>query len=191
MTEEKDKKIISKLPNILTGFRFLCIPIVIILLYFPGKLGSFLAAAFIGLAFITDILDGFFARKYGAVTVLGKFLDPLADKVLVSSVMIMLIPVERIPFLIVILIIIREMTVTGLRSVAVSEGIVIQASYLGKYKTIFQAVAILGLALHYEYLGVDFHSVGLIFLWAALVLTLWSGWDYFRQFYKVFSPHSH
>jgi len=188
MTDKEEKKTVSNLPNILTGFRFLCIPVVIILLYFQGRLGSFLAAAFIGLAFITDILDGYFARKYGAVTVLGKFLDPLADKVLVSATMITLIPMGRIPFLIVIFIIIREMAVTGLRSVAASEGIVIQASALGKYKTIFQATAILGLTLHYEYLDVDFHSIGLLFLWAAFILTMWSGWDYFRQFYKVFSP---
>lgn len=187
MKDNDGGKAVSNLPNILTGFRFLCIPVVLILLYFQGRLGSFLAAAFIGLAFITDILDGYYARKYGAVTVLGKFLDPLADKVLVSSTMIMLIYMGRIPFLIVILIIIREMAITGLRGVAVGEGIVIQASMLGKYKTIFQAAAILGLSLHYEYACVNFHSIGMLFLWVALILTLWSGWDYFRQFYRVFS----
>ena len=188
MTENSKGKIPSNLPNMLTAFRLVCIPLVIVFLSFQGRLTSFLAALFIGMAFITDILDGFFARKYGAETVLGKFLDPLADKILVSVTMIMLIPLGRIPILMVILIIARELAVTGLRSVAVSEGIVIQASQLGKYKTIFQAVAVLGLALHYEYFDVNFHVVGMIFLWIALIQTLWSGWDYFRQFYKVFAP---
>jgi CDP-diacylglycerol--glycerol-3-phosphate 3-phosphatidyltransferase len=177
----------SDLPNRLTIFRIVCIPLVIIFMSFHGKLCSFLAALFIGMAFITDILDGYYARKYKAVTALGKFLDPLADKILVTITMIMLIPLERIPVLMVIVIIAREMAVTGLRSIAVNEGIVIQASKLGKYKTIFQATAILGLALHYEYFDVDFHLVGMIFLWAALILTLWSGWAYFNQFSKLFS----
>jgi CDP-diacylglycerol--glycerol-3-phosphate 3-phosphatidyltransferase len=121
------------------------------------------------------------------VTALGKFLDPLADKILVLISMIMLIPLERIPILIVIIIIARELAVTGLRSIAVSEGIVIEASQLGKYKTIFQASAVLGLALHYEYFKVDFHIVGMFFLWVALILTIWSGWAYFRQFSRIFS----
>ena len=119
------------------------IPLVCICLSFTGRWYGFVAAALFGFAFITDILDGYFARKYGAVTVLGKFLDPLADKILVSVTMIMLIP-GRIPIWIVIIIIAREIAITGFRGIAVNEGIVIQASTLGKYKTIFQVVAILG-----------------------------------------------
>jgi CDP-diacylglycerol--glycerol-3-phosphate 3-phosphatidyltransferase len=184
--EDVERKKKSNLPNWLTVFRMLCIPLVIIFLWFPGRVSSFFAAFFMGMAFITDILDGYFARKYEAVTALGKFLDPLADKILVLISMIMLIPLERIPILIVIVIIARELAVTGLRSIAVSEGIVIQASQLGKYKTIFQASAVLGLALHYEYFNVDFHIVGMFFLWAALILTIWSGWAYFHQFSEVF-----
>jgi CDP-diacylglycerol--glycerol-3-phosphate 3-phosphatidyltransferase len=188
MSENPTKRVIFNLPNSLTLFRVLCIPLVAVFLNFPGRLSSFLAAAFVSMAFITDILDGFFARRQGSVTVLGKFLDPLADKILVSVTMIMLIPHDRIPVWIVIVIIAREMAITGLRSVAVGEGQVIQASALGKYKTIFQATALIGLCLHYEYFRVDFHIVGLVFLWGALLLTLWSGWDYFRQFYQVFFP---
>jgi len=187
---------VSTLPNKLTAFRMACIPVVVFFLMFSesgcGFIGlsnkwcSFFASLFIGMAFITDIFDGYYARKYGAITTLGKFLDPLADKVLVTISMIMLIPLGRIPVLIVIVIIAREMAVTGLRSIAAEKGIVIQAETLGKYKTIFQAVAILGLSLHYEYLKVDFHLVGMAFLWAALVLTIWSGWSYFNNFRKVF-----
>ena len=178
----------SNLPNKLTIFGLACIPLVFICLNFPGRWGSFLAALFFGLAFITDFLDGFFARKYGSVTVLGKFLDPLADKILVSVTMISLIPLGRIPIWMVILIIVREMAVTGLRSIAVNEGIVIQASTLAKYKTIFQATATLSLCLHYEYFDINFHAVGMLFLWAALILTLWSGWAYFSKFSKVLFP---
>ena len=187
MIENPEYKMKSDLPNKLTVFRLVCIPLVILFMSFPGKLSSFFAAFFIGMAFITDVLDGYFARKYGAVTALGKFLDPLADKILVTISMIMLIPLGRIPILIVIIIIAREIAVTGLRSIAVNEGIVIQASKLGKYKTIFQASAVLGLTLHYEYFNVDFHIVGMVFLWVALILTLWSGWAYFKQFSKLFS----
>ena len=175
----------SNLPNLLTIFRVLCIPLVIISLNFTGKLGSFIAALVFSIAFITDILDGFFARRYGAVTVLGKFLDPLADKILVSAIIIMLIPLGRVPVWMVILIIAREIAVTGLRTIAVNEGIVIQANLMGKYKTIFQSVAIIGLCLHYEYFGVDFHVVGMTFLWIALLLTMWSGMVYFYQSRKV------
>ena len=184
--ENIERKRKSNLPNWLTAFRILCIPLVVIFLWFPGRLSSFLAAFFIGMAFITDILDGYYARKYESVTALGKFLDPLADKILVLISMIMLIRLERIPILIVIVIIARELAITGLRSIAVSEGIVIQASRLGKYKTIFQAVAVLGLALHYGYFNVDFHIVGMSFLWIALVLTIWSGWEYFQKFSRIF-----
>ena len=180
------KKRLFNLPNTLTFVRLSCIPIVLICLSFPGRWGSFLAALFFGMAAITDILDGFFARRHGTVTVLGKFLDPLVDKILISGTMIMLIPLERIPVWIVIVIIAREMALTGLRGIAVTEGIVIQASALGKYKTIFQSVAIVGLCLHYDYLHIDFHAVGMVFLWGALILTLWSGWDYFKHFYQVF-----
>jgi CDP-diacylglycerol--glycerol-3-phosphate 3-phosphatidyltransferase len=177
---------ITNLPNTLTFTRLACIPGVLISLSFTGRWAGVLAALFFGLASITDFLDGYFARRQGSVTVLGKFLDPLADKLLVSMTMIMLIPLGRIPVWMVIVIIAREMAVTGLRAVAVSEGIVIQASPLGKYKTVLQAMAMLGLCLHYTYFQVNFHVVGLIFLCGALVMTLWSGWDYFRQFKQVF-----
>jgi CDP-diacylglycerol--glycerol-3-phosphate 3-phosphatidyltransferase len=187
MTPGPTKKV-SNLPNTLTIFRLACIPVVLLCLNFPGRFGSFLAAFFFGLAFITDILDGFFARRYGAVTVVGKFLDPLADKILVSVTMIMLIPLGRIPVWMVIVIIIREIGVTGLRGIAVNEGIVIQASALGKYKTIFQAVALVGLCLHYSYININFHVVGMTFMWGALIVTLWSGFAYFRKFKQVIAP---
>jgi CDP-diacylglycerol--glycerol-3-phosphate 3-phosphatidyltransferase len=184
---KKSQSKINNLPNTLSVMRLVLIPVVVICLYFPGKLGSFLAAFFFGLAAITDLLDGFYARKHKKVTSLGKFLDPLADKLLVSATMIMLITLNRIPVWVVILIIAREMAITGLRGIAVIEGKVIEASSLGKYKTIFQLVSLICLSLHYEYLKVDFHIVGMTFLWAALILTMWSGWVYVKMTKNILS----
>jgi len=177
---DKNQRQTTNLPNNLSILRLMLIPIVVICLYFPGRTGSFLAALFFGLAALTDLLDGFYARRYRVVTTLGKFLDPLADKLLVSVTMIMLVTLNRIPPWVVMVIIARELAVTGLRSIAVVEGHVIEASTLGKYKFIFQSVALICLCLHYEYLQINLHVVGMVFLWVALVLTLWSGWTYFR-----------
>jgi CDP-diacylglycerol--glycerol-3-phosphate 3-phosphatidyltransferase len=176
---------IINIPNTLSFIRLVLIPAVVICLYADGRFGSFLAAVFFGLAAFTDLLDGFYARRYKTVTPLGKFLDPLADKILVSATMIMLTALGRIPAWIVILIIGREIAVTGLRGIAVVEGKVIEASSLGKYKTMFQSLALICLSLHYRYLKLDFHAVGMTFLWAALILTMWSGWVYFRVVKKA------
>jgi len=119
------------------------------------------------------------------VTTLGQFLDPLADKLIVSAALIMLIPLGRVPAWMVVVIIGRELAIMGLRSVAGSEGKVITADHLGKQKMVLQTVAILGLLLHYEYYGVNFHAVGMVFLWLAVIITLWSGFNYFRNFWHV------
>jgi len=182
---DKNQRQTTNLPNNLSILRLMLIPLVVICLYFPGRTGSFLAALFFGLAALTDLLDGFYARRYRVVTTLGKFLDPLADKLLVSATMIMLVTLNRIPPWVVMVIIARELAVTGLRSIAAVEGQVIEASTLGKYKFIFQSVTLICLCLHYEYLQINFHVVGMVFLWVALVLTLWSGWTYFRITKKV------
>ncbi len=178
------------LPNTLTGIRVASIPLVLVCLSLDGKTGSLLAALFFALAFVTDILDGFYARRHGTVTDMGKFLDPLADKILVCGTMIMLISLGRIPAWMVVVIVSRELAITGLRAVAVKEGIVIQASILGKYKTGSQAVALTFLCLHYTIWRVPFHTLGMAVFWVALGLTVWSGWDYFRQFYGVFLRRS-
>jgi len=182
---KKSQSNLNNLPNTLSVMRLTLIPVIVICLYFPGRLGSFLAALFFGGAAITDLLDGFYARKHKKITSLGKFLDPLADKLLVSVTMIMLITLSRIPAWVVILIVAREMAVTGLRGIAVVEGKVIEAHSLGKYKTIFQSVSLICLCLHYQYLYIDFHVVGMTFLWGALLLTMWSGWVYFQMTKKM------
>ena len=186
----KGTKSIFNLPNSLTLFRVACVPVLVVLLFFPHKATSFVAALVFGLASISDLLDGFLARRQQLVTTFGKFLDPLADKLIVSAALIMLIPLGRTPAWMVVVIVGRELAITGLRSMAVSEGRVISADELGKKKMVFQIVAILGLLLHYEYFGINFHAIGMFFLWLAVVLTLWSGFNYFRRFWDVLEENA-
>lgn len=194
MTTRTNNPILN-LPNILTMLRIAAIPILAALLMSPGRPAGFWAAAVFALASITDWLDGYLARRMGIVTVFGKFLDPIADKLIVMAALIMILPFGRVPAWMVLVILGREIIITGLRGIASSEGIVIQASDLGKFKTIFQIVAILGLLLHYDYhwffgiqhplLLVNMHNVGMFYLWIATLLTVWSGGDYLMRFVKV------
>jgi CDP-diacylglycerol--glycerol-3-phosphate 3-phosphatidyltransferase len=185
------------LPNLLTLARVAAVPLIVIIMLSDSRAAGFWAAAIFGAAAVTDFIDGWLARKWGVVTVLGKFLDPLADKLIVMAALIMLIPLGRIPAWAVFLVLGREIIITGLRSIASSEGIVIDASDLGKYKTIYQMVAIPGLLLHYDYywffgirsefLHVNMHNFGMFFFVIALALTLWSGFDYLYKFFRVFA----
>jgi len=172
------------IPNLLSIFRLLAIPFVVFFLFFPSPLASFMAALIFSLASLTDLLDGYIARQQKTETPIGKLLDPMADKLLITSAMIMLISLERIPAWIVVLIVGREIAITGLRGIASVQGIVIAASKWGKAKTVLQSIALIGLLLHYEYLGIDFHLLGMILLVIALLITLWSGLDYFLKFYR-------
>jgi len=176
--------------NYLTLSRIIMIPLIVFFLFFEGKWAAFIAAFIFSVASITDWVDGYIARKQQTVSSLGKFLDPLADKLLVMSTMVMLIPLERIPAWMVVIIMGREISITGLRGIASSEGVVIAASKLGKYKTGFQIASLIGLLLHYEYYGLNFHFLGMILLWIALVLTLWSGYDYIFKFKDVLASRT-
>jgi CDP-diacylglycerol---glycerol-3-phosphate 3-phosphatidyltransferase len=181
-------------PNVLSLLRVAIVPLVVYLLTAPGRMAGLLAAGLIILASVTDYLDGYLARKQGIVTTIGKFLDPLADKLLVVSVLIMLTAMPcvssapvlpcppRVPAWVVVVIVGRELAVTALRSMAMGEGVTLGAENLGKYKTIFQMFALVGLLVHYRYLYVDFQSFGMYFLWIALLLGLWSGVDYAIRF---------
>lgn len=176
---------IWNIPNLLTFFRIALIPVLVFLLLSSSELFSILSVLVFSIASITDWLDGYLARKMNIVTNLGKFLDPVADKLLIAAALVMLVGLGRVPAWMVVVIIGREIAVTGLRSIASSEGIIIAASDLGKGKMIIQISAIIGLLLHYQYMGIDFHAVGILLLWIALALTTWSGFDYFNKFIKV------
>lgn len=174
------------LPNTITLLRLVVIPVLFLLLLAPGRILSMIIAVLFIIASITDLVDGYIARKYNIVTTMGKFLDPVADKLVVTTAMILLIPIGRIPAWIVVVIVMRDLLVDGLRSIASAEGLVIDASRLGKQKTLCQVIAVSALLIHYDTVfGIDAHAVGIVILTIALVLTVWSGVDYFRKFYEA------
>jgi CDP-diacylglycerol--glycerol-3-phosphate 3-phosphatidyltransferase len=180
---------VANLPNIITFFRVLLVPLLVVLLTDPSRTASVLATGTFFLACLSDFLDGYLARRWGISTTLGKLLDPLADKLIVAAALIMLAGMERtpaVPTWMVVVIIGREIAVTGLRAVALGEGVVLGAEELGKYKTIFQMFALHGLLLHYDFLGVDCHVAGMYFLWISLVISVWSGIDYYVKVIRGF-----
>jgi CDP-diacylglycerol--glycerol-3-phosphate 3-phosphatidyltransferase len=178
-------------PNILTLFRIATAPVLIYLLMFTGPLAAGLAAALFFIATISDFLDGYIARNYGSGTTLGKFLDPLADKVVVISALIMLAgigQVPRVPAWIVAVLVAREILVTGLRAIAAAEGVVMAAEELGKYKMVLQSIAVQGLLIRYTYLHIDFFAAGMFVLWVAMIVSVWSGIDYYQMALRKLRP---
>lgn len=149
-------------------------------------MGFFTCLVFI-IAAATDWIDGYFARLYKSETVLGKLMDPLADKVLVTTTLVMLIPLGRVPAWLVLIIVCREIIITGLRGIAASSGIVVAASGLGKIKSIIQYIGIGTLIFPLGLLPLPFlHQLGLGILYVSLVLTIWSGLDYFYKLKQIF-----
>jgi len=181
---DKTKQLLLN-PNTLTLFRVITVPAIVLLLMYPNRLTTFLAAILFSAASITDYFDGYLARRSGLVTNFGKIMDPVADKLLVSCTFIMLTSLGWVPAWIVCVIIGREIAVTGLRNIISESGMDVSASSLGKYKTGFQIAAIIPLLFHYPYFGVDMQTIGSIFLWVALILTIWSGVDYFIRFRRL------
>lgn len=182
------------IPNILTLARIVAIPIIVFLLIADSE-GSIpkdrsVAAFFIFVcAAVTDLFDGFLARKYHMITDLGKLMDPLADKLLLCAAIIMLIPVARVSAWMAVIIIAREIGVTALRGLAATEGVIIAASSLGKWKTLLLNVGVAMLILHYPTFRLPVHEIGFGILAAGVVLTTWSGLDYFFRFVKELFKH--
>ena len=169
------------LPNKLTLFRVILIPFFVFFLlapYFEGY-GNYIAVAVFIVASITDFLDGKIARKYNLVTNFGKFMDPLADKLLVSSALICLVALNKIPAWVVIVIIAREFIISGFRLVAADNGVVIAGSYWGKFKTAFQMVTVIVLILNIP--GEVFAVIGTVLIYISLVLTVISLIDYIAK----------
>jgi CDP-diacylglycerol--glycerol-3-phosphate 3-phosphatidyltransferase len=173
------------LANKLTLMRILAVPVIVLLLYFPSVPTSWAALVVFVFAAVTDLVDGMVARSQQQVTNFGKFLDPLADKLLICSVLIMLVENDWAPAWVVILIMGRELAVTGLRAIAVDQGVVIAADKYGKIKTVLQIFALCPLILNYPLLGWDPRPLGMILLYAALVMTVVSGGKYMYNFYKT------
>lgn len=175
------------LPNVLTLVRILLIPVFVMLLLDPTPDRSLAAALVFVIAAVTDLLDGYVARKTGQITKLGRLLDPIADKLLVLSALILLVQVDRVTALVAILIIAREVAVTGLRAIAASEGMIMSAEVTGKYKMALQVVAIVLLLLQgtvVEIIG-NLHLAGIVTLYLSLILGYVSGaqyvWSFWRQ----------
>ncbi len=178
------------LANKVTLLRFLLVPVfILIVTLFHGWVADLLAGLVFIVAACTDFIDGHIARSRNLITTFGKFMDPLVDKILVTAAMVALVAMERISAWVVILILAREFAITGLRTVAVSEGVVIAASWLGKWKTACQMVALALLLLYtLPCLPNTFiFALGQILLYAALVLTYLSGWEYLKSCRSMFT----
>ena len=183
---------LTTLPNVLTYLRMAAIPVIIVLLVSPAPVKSLnIAFVLFVVASITDYFDGILARRHNLVTSFGKLIDPLADKLLTSAVLIMLIPLEKVQPWLVFLIIGREITITGLRSVAASHGLILNASRMGKNKMISQTVALSLLLLSIPSMQGFLDGLGLFVLWVSVVLSYWSGMDYFMSFYQEAKRQEH
>ncbi|MGV1100908.1 CDP-diacylglycerol--glycerol-3-phosphate 3-phosphatidyltransferase [Thiovibrio sp. JS02] len=182
------KHAILTIPNLLTGYRFVVAPALLFFLYPAAATEVSLFAFFLFLsAALTDLADGYYARKHKIETVLGKLMDPVADKVLVTVALVMLIPMGRVPAWLAFVILARELVITGLRGVAASSGIVVAASGMGKLKSVLQYIALCVLIFPMGVLPIPFlHELGLVVLYVSAVMTVWSGADYFYRFQKIF-----
>lgn len=187
------------LPNTITMVRTMAVPVLLLLPFFPGPRGSYLIGWVFTVAAISDLVDGWLARRGQMVTHIGKLLDPLADKLIVATALIVMASmapepgaagmaaVERIPgwaTWMVVVIVGRELAVTTLRGIASAGGEIMAAAPVGKLKAFVQNVAIAGLLFHYPTFGLPVHELGLVLLAAATVLTLYSGYVYFAAYFR-------
>ncbi len=181
--EPFDQMTFHTTPNYLTLFRVLMVPAVIFALSRETPGWDVGAAVFFGIASITDYFDGYLARKLKIETVYGKLLDPLADKFLVICSLIMLEHLERMSPYVVMILVCRELTITGLRALASAEGVIVSASSGGKWKTAIQMIAIPCLMIK-EGLGIPFYEIGLWMTYSSLLLSLISAKDYVVDFFR-------
>lgn len=171
-------------PNILTLVRMVLVPVVVFFLFLNSETTDVIAMVIFVIASITDYFDGYIARANHQVTVYGKLMDPLADKFLVVSSLIMLQYLERIHPIVVILLICRELAITGLRALASAEGVVIAASASAKWKTVTQMIAIPCIMVRHGLYGIPTYWIGLGALYISLAISLWSAKDYVVDFFK-------
>jgi CDP-diacylglycerol--glycerol-3-phosphate 3-phosphatidyltransferase len=179
---------VTDLPNLITLARIATLPFVLAFIDNYSRVASFASAMIFVLGGLSDSLDGYLARKRGQVSVLGQFLDPLADKLFVLGTLVYLVAHGRVATWLVVILMSRELAITGLRAIASSYGLVIAAGAGGKAKTALQTVGITFLLIHFRYHvllfggSIDFHEVGTYLVYASLVLSLWSAGEYIRVF---------
>jgi CDP-diacylglycerol--glycerol-3-phosphate 3-phosphatidyltransferase len=172
-------------PNLITLSRIAATPLLLLNLWWQGRFWSTVVGAGFLAVSLTDLLDGYLARRRGVETRIGTLLDPLADKILVMTALIVLVAVPRLNewgVIMAIAILGREIAVTGLRAMASAEGVVVPAAPLGKWKTGFQIAALTGLLLHYPFFGISMNLLGMALLIIATVITVWSGYAYFASY---------
>ncbi len=176
----KKRKIEMNTPNMLTLLRIFLVPVFTVLMLTPagGKWSDIAAGIIFIIASLTDTLDGYLARKNNQVTTFGKFMDPLADKLLVCTALICLTGLQRLPAWVTIVIVAREFIISGFRLIAAEKGVVIAASYWGKFKTVFQMLMVIVLVFN---LGGWLDTAGMVLMWIAVVLTVVSLVDYIRK----------
>lgn len=197
MSAQTIRQDIVNIPNVLTLFRIALIPVVALFIYWGDPVSCIIAVLLFWVASVTDWLDGYIARRQNLVSMTGQFLDPLADKLLVITCLIVLIPLGRLPAWIAIIIIAREVSVTGLRAMAAGEGMVISAGGVGKLKTAFQMAGLIGLIIHFTYevnylftsFNINFHQLGLWLIVLSVFFSVWSAWEYFRDFLRAVGEH--
>jgi CDP-diacylglycerol---glycerol-3-phosphate 3-phosphatidyltransferase len=173
------------IPNGITVARIFLVPVMVVLLRDePTPIENVICCVIFVGAMITDVIDGWLARKWNLTSPVGAYLDPLADKLMVITVLVMLIPLGRVAAWLVALLLCRELAITALRGIASQEGIVLAAETLGKLKTSFQATAIGMLLWHNPTIGIDVHSAGTVILWIATVFAVVSAVQYFVDFFR-------
>ncbi|MBX9766236.1 MAG: CDP-diacylglycerol--glycerol-3-phosphate 3-phosphatidyltransferase [Bdellovibrionales bacterium] len=173
------------LPNQITWLRVILVPFIVVALSQGTIEGGYVAAAIFIIGSISDYFDGSLARKWGVVSSFGKFMDPIADKILVTSTLVMLIPSGRLDVYMVLILLARDTLISGLRSVAASENVIIPAGVLGKWKTAIQMVAIPAVLIHEPLLGVPVGRIGYWILWVSVGLSVISGVDYIWDYMKA------
>jgi len=169
----------------ITWARIALVPFILAALAPDQLRWSVVAAVLFVISSITDYYDGFFARKYNAVSNLGKFMDPIADKILITSVLVMLIPTHKIDPWMVMVILARDTFIGGIRSVAAADGIIIAAKPTGKWKTALQMIAIPAVMIDDRIAGIPFDRIGYYVLWISVVLSVTSGFEYFFGYQKA------
>jgi len=182
---QRDDMDFATAPNLLTTIRVILVPVVVYLLLLRTETTDLIASLVFGVAAITDYFDGYLARKQNSESVFGKLMDPLADKFLVVAALCMLQDMDRIHPVVVILLISREMAITGLRALASSEGLIIGASNSAKWKTAFQMVAIPFLMVRQGVFGLPIFQIGQGLIYLSLAISLWSAKDYVVDFFRA------
>jgi len=182
------KRELTTIPNLITMFRIAVIPLVLLFIDNASPMRSFIATLIYTLAAVSDFFDGYLARKWGQISVLGRFLDPLADKLIVMATLVWMVERERAPAWLVVVLLARELAITGLRGLASTEGLIVHVIESAKYKTAFQLVGVLCLIIHFDYTmagtpwTVNFNKVGLWVLYLSLVFSLHSAAQYIHCF---------